>query len=368
MEYGFPSVRAVRFDFRKISLRGRVTRAGEGVAATLDFDPNNGPSVPGVKSTSTSAESNTSGDYEARVWPGALYRVRVAPSEGSSSPSRFQLVTETGTEQEKDFALSSNALRVIIRDAKSHDPIPGAKLVYFDSEGTQNPVADQNGELTVESVPAGPFHGTAVAKEYVNAKADWTIEDRDEPQPFEIDLSPKTQGNDFQAFLSDGSPAASAVGYYRFDPSTSARILFWCDEAGICHPAERPGDEELVYLSHAAAGLTILPAGRIYESNSAILLPAGGPLVVRVKPEPKLSEKCEFGIITIRGIPIEQTGNFTCGAEPWPLEFQGLPAGQVEVTIVSRELDDHGRFSGDTVLAGPVAVVLPSDPIEIAIP
>ncbi len=368
VEYGFPSVRAVRFDFRKILLHGRVTRAGEGVDAALAFDPNSGPSVPGVKSTSASAESDTSGDYEARVWPGALYRVRVAPLAGSSSPSRFQLVTTDAPEQEKDFALSANTLQVAFRDAKTHAPIPGAKLAYIDSEGSQSQAADQNGELTIESIPAGAFHGTAFAKEYVNAKADWTIEDRDEPQPFEIDLSPKSEGNDFQALLPDGSPAAGAFGYYRFDPATRSRIFFQCDEEGICHPPERPGDAELVYLSHAAAGLTILPAARIYAANSAVLLPPGGPLVVRVKPGPKSSEKCEFGIVTIGGVAIDQLSNFTCGAEPSPLEFQGLPAGQVEVKIVSRELDDHGRYSADIVLAGPVAVVLPSEPIEIAIP
>lgn len=363
-----PDLVALEIEVQRVRLQGRVTRAGEGVAAALDFVPSDLTFAPGTKPTPASAESGTSGDYEARVWPGAIYRVRVTPSGGDSSPSRFQFLTGDAPEQEKDFALSANTLKVTFRDAKSHAPIPGAKLVHIDSEGSQSSVADQNGDLTIESVPAGAFHGTAVAKEYVNASADWAIEDRDEPQPFEIDLSPKAEGNDFQVFLPDGSPAAAAFGYYRFNPVTGSRNIFQCDQEGICHPPEKPGDAELVYLSHAAAGLTILPAGRIYEADSAVLLPAGGPLVVRIKPESKSSEKCEFGVVTIQSIPIEQTGHFTCGAEPWPLEFTGLPAGQVEVKIVSRELDDHGRYSADTVLAGSVAVVLPSDPIEIAIP
>ncbi|MGH9441070.1 MAG: hypothetical protein ACRD16_02225 [Thermoanaerobaculia bacterium] len=366
-DLAFPGVRPAHFDFRKVRVSGRVTRADSGVSASLTFTPVNIPSG-GPVSTPASAESDEGGEYETRLWRGALYGVHVEPREGAASISRFHLLTSEEDEQHKDFALSANSLVVEIVDAKTGEPVSGARLVYLDADGSQAPRVDTNGTVTIESIPSGPFHATAVSKDHVNKTEDWTLEDREEPQTFRIEMQPRTEGNEFQVLLPDGSPAAGAFGYYRFDPGMQTRVSFRCDEQGICHPDERPGANELVYLSHNAAGLTILPAGQIYQSNSAMLWPAGGPLVVKIKPGPGGNDKCEFVLATINGAPIEQTSNWTCGAAPGPVELGGLPAGPIGLTIVTHEIDDHGRSTEDVVLAGPVTVTLPSDPIEIAIP
>ncbi len=371
VEMAFPSIRPVRFDFRKIQLHGRVTRAGEGVAAALDFDPNDEPIPPGMKSTSTSAETDTSGDYEARVWPGALYRVRVAPSEGSSSPSRFRLVTGDTLEQEKDFALSANPLKITILDAKTHDPIPGAKLVFIDSEGLSIRKPIRSARLKLDSVPSGPFHATAVAKDYVNSTVDWAIEDRDDAQTFEIEMNRETKGNDFQVSLPDGSPAANAWAFYRYDAITDSHILIPCDGEGNCHPAERPVDSDLIFLKHPDAGLTILTAGTLYASRTAVMSPAGGNLVIHLRPGPKSQGACESAIIELHGVAIgryEASGSqFVCGPNPEPLTLAELPAAALDVSIVLLSYDDHSRPI-PVRIAGPITVTLPSGPIEISLP
>lgn len=368
VEIGYPSGDPVRFDFRKVHLRGVVTRGSGGVAASLDFVPSEKWIGAGSKSTPASAHSDGSGEYEAYLWPGVAYQVHVRPREDGSAISKFSVATGEDREQEKDFALSANTLVVTVLDADSGDPIPGARVIYADPDGVQPPKTDSAGTVTIESIPVGPFHAMAVAKDYVNAAADWVIEDRDAPQPFEIDMKPKTDGNDFQVLMPDGSPAGNAHAYYRYDPQTHSHVFIPCDADGTCHPGEKPGDAEPIVLSHDGAGLTVVPAGEIYETGSVTLWPSGGPLVLNLKPGPDSSTGCEGPVVSIRGFPVATDGAFTCGDAPWPLELKDLPAGEVDVTIVSKGADDRGRFTPGVRLAGPIPVVLPCDPVDVELP
>lgn len=368
VELGYPSGPPVRFDFRKVHLHGVVTRGSGGVAASLDFVPSEKWIGAGPKSTPASARSDGSGEYEAYLWPGVAYRVHVRPGEDGSAVSKFTFATGEDREQEKDFSLSANTLVVTVLDADSGEPIPEAKLSYIDGDGSQLSKVDSSGTVTIESVPAGPFHATAIAKGYVNAPADWTVEDRDAPQPLEIDMKPKSDGNDFQVLMPDGSSAGNARAYYRYDPRTHSHIFIPCDAEGTCHPGERPADAEPIVLSHDGAGLTVVPAGEIYETGSVTLWPSGGPLVLKLKPGPDSSAGCEGPVLSIRGFPVATDGSFACGDAPSPLEFKGLPAGEIDVTIVSKGVDDRGRFTPGVRLAGPIPVVLPSDPVDVELP
>lgn len=179
-------------------------------------------------------------------------------------------------------------------------------------------------------------------------------------------MKPRTGENGFQAYLPDGNPAANSYAYFRFDPLREARVRIPCDADGICDPGERPGDAEWIAVGHPQAGLTLQRAGDIYASGSIVLAPPGGPLVIHLKPGGAAPDDCQKAIVSIGGIPVESSASFTCGGR-WPIEIGGLPAGPVQVTIVSIRTDDQGRRSRNPVTE-PVTISMPSGPVEIPIP
>ena len=358
--------RTEMIEFKRPRLRGRVTRNGAGVAATLVFSTKPEPAVDEIlSSTPTTRESGPSGEYEANLWAGAAYVARVTAKEAGSVPATFRFVAPSADDS-RDFPLTARPLHVRVRDADSGQPIEGALLVFIDPIGVQTPLSDAEGAIDIPSVAAGRFHATAVAKNYLNTVVDEVLEDRDDSSPLEISMKPRAEGNGFAVYRPDGSPAAGVFAYYRLDIATDSRVRIPCDADGICDPGERPGDAEWIILQHPDAGLTLRTAGEIYGSRSVVLAPAGGSLVIRLTPGGAAPDDCQRAIVSIGGVPVEPSASFTCG-DRWPIEIPGLPAGEVEVTIVTFHVDDQARTILKTV-AGPISVNLPSSPIEIPIP
>jgi len=88
--------------------------------------------------------------------------------------------------------------------------------------------------------------------------------------------------------------------------------------------------------------------------------------VIRLKPGGAAPDDCQKAIVSIDGVPVESSVSFTCG-DRWPIQLGGLPAGPIQVTIVSLRTDDQGRRI-ETPVTGPVTVQMPTDPVEIPIP
>jgi len=358
--------RTETIDFTRPRLHGRVIRQGAGVAATIEFSVSQDlVSDDTFASNPTTTESEVSGDYEARLWAGALYIARVTATESGNGPVQFRFVAPS-SDDSRDFVLSSHPLHVRVHDASSGQPIEGAKLVFIDATGAQFPRSDAAGAIDLPSVAAGQFHATLVAKNYVNKIIDVVLDDRDDAPPLEIAMTPRTGENGFQVYLPDGNPAANAYAYFRFDPVSEIRVRIPCDPDGICDPGERPGDAEWIAVGHPQAGLTLRRAGEIYAAGSFVLAPAGGRLVIHLKPGGAAPDDCQKAIISIGGVSVESSASFTCG-DRWPIEVGGLPVGPVQVTIVSLRTDDQGRRI-ETPVTEPVNVQLPSGPVEIPIP
>jgi hypothetical protein len=353
-------------EFIRPRLRGRVTRQGTGAAATLEFSVEQDPVADdSFASDPATVDSDTSGEYETRLWAGGLYLARVTPKDGNGVLATFRFVAPM-TDDSRDFVLSAHPLHVRVRDADSGQPIEGAKLVFIDPAGVQAPRSDASGAIDIPSVAAGAFHGTVVAKGYVNTVVDEVIEDREDSPPLEIAMKPRSGGNGFPVYSPDGSPARNAHASYRVNVVTDSSVMIPCDGDGICDPGERLADGEWVVVQQEGAGLTLRRAAEIYASRSVVLEPAGGPLIINLKPDHPAPNVCQSAFVSIGGVPVERWPSFTCAGR-WPIKMGGLPSGPIEVTIVSLRIDDQGRRI-QAPIAGPMTVQMPSGPVEIPIP
>jgi hypothetical protein len=100
-------------DFIRPRLHGRVTRQGTGIAATMEFSVTQDlVADDSLASDPATVDSETSGDYEARLWAGGLYFARVTPKDGNGVPATFRFVAPM-TDDSRDFVLSA------------HPPSPG---------------------------------------------------------------------------------------------------------------------------------------------------------------------------------------------------------------------------------------------------
>jgi hypothetical protein len=261
-------------------------------------------------------------------------------------------------------------------DSDSGGPIPSATLSIFDDWNPVEKTTDVAGQSAVAGLSPGIHRATVKADGYAPEARDVEVADTLDVQPFTITLNPARNSRTVLVLMPNCSSATSVEGVYRYDARTGQSLRLPC-EGGMCRISEALAADEPVILN--GPGLRVVPAGVLQTKSAVTLLPAGGPLVIRLRPGHRIQGGNLRASVTLAGVELEGPfldqlaancsiySSVVCSDPPAPLTIGALPEGHAEVRIYTFGLDSRGRHQRELV-AGPVPVTLPSPPIDIDLP
>ncbi len=328
--------RSETFSLGKLHLTGRVIANERGVPAGLSFEDYSG------LSQTVSASADDEGEFHASLWGDTFFRVTVKPRTGD--PATFLLGTRThsGEDMTHDFVLPTTRIEVHVTDEKTGAPVSGAALGYVVAGSSDETTADDTGEATLPAQEPGLFEFGVSAAGYKSAKASLDVLPGRDSQRVDVALSPLDPAHTIRVLLPDGSPASGAGLFY----GPNAINRFSCDADGLCQLAERPADDELLFVVHPKAGLTIERAADALAAGTVSLLPAGGVLRLLPKRRSGVGDGPLHLVVMVAGVAVP---DFVLAAianmisqpyrnsirQPGPADFVvlGLPAGEIGVVI-----------------------------------
>lgn len=299
-------------------IEGTVRRGGAGVAARLLFQPGEGKPV--------SVETDDRGRYELLLWAPRLYEVQIEPADSLSSVPLIRLERLDG-DRRLDIDIPENRIVIRIVDEDTSKGIPSARAyvanVWNDGDGGRKRIvraliADDRGEVTVESLENGSVELRAEAESYlasqpVNFMTDGSITEKQ----VRVVLKRITRESRLLVRLPDGTPAAGCEAAAMVQ-ATGAQFLWTtsCDHAG---EMEIPGAAEgtLLLIRHQASGGMVR---RLARGDREWTLPARAarPIVLKVvrggKPTNQVRLVFWFGETPVNGAAMV----FLLRAEPHP--------------------------------------------------
>lgn len=365
--------RTEHFDPRGVRVFGRVRRGKKDIAADLSFRNSD------TEATEAEVRSAPDGTYETFVSDEGLYRVTVRPAELELPDSPvFKLRILRHEDLERDFDIPSSSVHVVILDERTRKPIPKAEVLFVYAGAGESRETDEQGEARLPPIAPGALKLGVGATGYARKTVTVSVEDQDAPQSAVVLLKPLQDEHSFRLLLPGGSPASSGivfVGPY----SEGFRERDDCDGEGICRLADRPGDEEMLFLFHPEAALTVA-RGSDTLGSTVTLRPPGGELKIEVQ-RGQTSASCVLRVqVFLEGVPVPRFllavlgtvlgRNYQTMLFPnfqQPLVIQGLPVGPVVIGIAPAEGAD--RRCGEGWLIEPFEVQLPTpSPPHVQLP
>lgn len=356
-------------EFRQTRVHGRVLRGEKGIIADLTFkglgEGNEGPTV----------RSGPDGSYEVAVYRRDAYEIAIAPpGTVPGAEAKFLLdLNDMPEDVDRDFVVPRGEAIVTVRDESSRRPIDGAKVWFTIAGSGEVRTTDALGQVSFPPLPAGDFKCRAEAKGYRSQDSVFSVADADAPQSFELLLKPLKEELSFRVVLPTGDPAGSPLLFARWNGNTFA-LLETCEPDGTCRFSEKPEDQEVLYLAHKDAGLTVVSAGGALEAGSVTMSPSGGWLIVSVTRGVQTSRsllQIEVGVggvlVPLQAMVFLGSVAQASGVRPMlqaggddRFVLAGLPAGNI--TCYVRELVNAGH---DQFVAAPALLV---DPFVVALP
>lgn len=274
---------AVDFDVRPIVVTGVVERGDEPVAgARLEWLVN--------RDDPLKIEADDDGRYRVTLWrPGltpVLIRARAADDD--SVPPFFETI-EVDESTTKDFHLPDTRITILVQDAATGKPLPGATLAIgneWDGEpgslSTSSLRAITNAEGRAESPPLreGTMSIYARAEGYRDAEPiERPVPPEGEPVELVVRLEPEGEAAGLRVALSDGRPAGGAEAWI-VDAGSGQPLWQGAATAdGVLKVPRRFSSQTLV-VRHVEAASHV---GRMADVGGDLALrPAAPPLRIRV--------------------------------------------------------------------------------------
>jgi hypothetical protein len=362
VEVGSEDIRT-SLSIRPVRLHGEVTRAGRGISAALEFTNDDFLDAPEKIST----ESDEGGHYQAIVWS-LSYLAHITPKDGEPGDSvEKAFFVPRGTEPEQDFKVPGEAAVVTVVDASSGQPIGSASVNCMGRRRQ----TDAEGRARFGALPPRRLECTATAEDHLDGTRTFDLTESDSDQVFSMELQRRSAENSFRALFPTGQAAAGTDAYIGF--GTDAVNGFGgphtvCDQTGLCSLGDRPPDSTPIYLVNAAAGLTVVAAGKALDDGTVVLQSAAPPFAVTLDTGTQPANERVMGMVFVDGVEVpngllRQLGAefgagpdvITVGRQEPVLRFGGLPAGVILLRIVTV----NGASVG-SVLAPPTEVPLPA--------
>lgn len=292
-----------------IEVSGRITYGGDPAAARIRIRG-------GDESTDT--EADETGRYETLLWQTGRFVAEVWLRDEPAVPSfhdTFRVDADTST---LDFRIPRTNYRVAVLDRETGKPIVRASVGFLNrwndpdvgarSHG-RAVLTDESGIATLPPLHAGDVEVRVGASGYRDAEVVRFVAAEGEPvrtpPVIEVRLEAAGRGEQVQFVLPDGSAAAGAALMIVGDGVPSHPLFRGTTDANgaVAIPAGIEGS--ILLVRHPAAGTLVRRwTGRQAQDERWMLVPAAGPLLVRVRASDETPVRFASIVLWVNGLPL----------------------------------------------------------------